>query len=139
MPLLANVEPKNGVRWHRLMVPFERLPMEPLEGVRIGVQYLGTGTVWLDDIVLHHVLFSENEKAELQKMLVVAVQRSSSGRVSDLTSLLEGHWGRFLFQHIPTPAAQPVISAPKPPAATAAAPPKPPTLYQRAKGWVGLK
>jgi hypothetical protein len=137
MPSLAKVEPNNGVRWHRLVVPFEHLPLESLEEVRIGVQYLGNGTLWLDDITLSPVRFSRNEIAELQKMLFVAAERHSAGRISDLTSLLEDYWTQFLFQHIPASTPQPAIALPKPPVATETPPPPKPTWYQRVRGLFG--
>jgi len=139
MPILVNVEPKNGVRWRQVIVPFERLPTESLEGVRIGVQYSGMGTVWIDDVNLYPVLFSANEMVELQKMLVVADQRCSSGRVSDLIMLLEDYWMQFLWQHVPAaPLMQPAVVASKSLPSKDAVSPKPSTLYQRMKGWVGL-
>ena len=141
-PLLAKVEPNNGVRWHRLLVPFERLPMESLEEVRIGVHLAGTPghTVWLDDVALNPVLFLPNEMIELQKMMLVAEQRCSSGRVSDLNSLLESYWAQFLFQHVPATFPQPMVAEAKPPVAKEVpTPPKSsPTLYQRAKGLFGM-
>ena len=136
-PLLANVEPKNGVRWHRLVVPFDRLPLEALTEVRIGVQYSGSGVVWLDDITLYQVLFSANEMMELQKMLVVADRFCTSGRVSDLTSQLEGYWAQFLFQHVPVAIPQPTVASSKPSVASEVPPSPKPTLYQRAKQWGG--
>jgi hypothetical protein len=140
LPCFANVEPKNGVRWHRLLVPFGRLPLESLEEVRIGIQYSGRGTVWLDDITLYHVLFSANEMVELQRRLVVADTYCTSGRVSDLTSLLEGYWTEFLFQFVPDSVPQPAVSTAKPRVAQEVAdPPKTRSWYQRTKGWVGWK
>ena len=136
MPLLANVEPRNGVRWHRVAVPF-RLPLESLEEIRIGIQYSGSGTVWLDDITLHHVSFSANETVELQKIQIAAEQRCAAGRVSELISLLEGYWAQFLFQHVPAPIPQPAVSLPRPSIADEAPPLKSPSLYQRVKGWFG--
>jgi hypothetical protein len=130
----AHVEPKNGVRWHRLVVPLEHLPLESLEDVRIGIQYLGSGSVWLDDISLYQVWFSENEMRELLTILPVADQRCSSGRVSELTSLLEGYWTQFLFQHVPMPQ-----SSSKPPLVKeTSVPQKSPTMSQRVRGWFGL-
>jgi hypothetical protein len=139
MPRFANVEPKNGVRWHQLVVPFERLPTDSLEGVRIGVQYSGIGTVWIDDVKLYPVRFSESEMLELRKMLVVADQRCSSGRVSDLLSLLDDHWIQFLFQRVPVGSlvSAPVVASNPLPPKESAAPSKPPTVYQRVKGWMG--
>jgi len=137
MPRLMNVQPKNGVRWHQLVTTFERLPLESLEEVRIGIQYSGSGTVWLDDIMVYHVLFSADEINELLKLLVVADQRCVLGKVSDLTSQLEDYWTQFLFQHVPAPIPQVAISSPSV-AKEVVEPPKSPTWYQRAKGWVGL-
>ena len=93
-----------------------------------------SGTVWLDDVVVHQALFSANEVSELQKMLAVADRRWSSGRVSDLMSLLDDHWARFLLEHVPTQS--PAISPLKPPVAKEADSPKSPTLYQRVRGWL---
>ena len=139
LPCFEDVEPKNGVRWHRLLVPLERLPLESLEEVRIGIQYSGSGTVWLDDITLYQVLFSANEMVELQRRLVVADRYCTSGRVSDLTSLLEGYWTQFLFQFVSDSVPQPAVSFPKPRIAMEVVePPKSRSWYQRAKDWVGL-
>jgi len=88
---------------------------------------------------LYPVRFSSNEMLELQKMLVVAHQWSSSGRVSDLMSLLEDYWMQFLFEHVPVALPPPsAVVASNPPPSKVAAPPKTPTLYQRMKGWVGM-
>jgi hypothetical protein len=140
MPCFANVEPKQGVRWHQLLVPFGRLPLDSLEEVRIGIQYSGSGTVWLDDITLYPVLFSANEILELQMRLVVADKYCTSGKVSDLTSLLESYWTQFLFRHVPDSIPQPTVAASKPPIAEEVHdPPKPQSWFQRAKDWVGWR
>jgi hypothetical protein len=139
LPCFASVEPKNGVRWHRLLVPFGRLPLESLEEVCIGIQYSGTGTVWLDDITLYQVLFSADEMVELQRRLVVADKYCTSDRVSDLTSLLEGYWTQFLFRFVPDSVPQPVSTPPPRVAEKVADQPQSQSWYQRARGWVGLK
>jgi hypothetical protein len=140
LPSLANVESKNGVRWTQVLVPFERerLPLESLEDVRIGVQYYGTGSIWLDEVTVYPVLFSSSEMVELKRMLLIADQRSSSSRYSDLLTQLEGYWSQFLFRHVPAPIPQPIIADVKPPTAQEVVPPPKPTMYQRAKGWFGL-
>jgi len=140
MPFLLNATPNNGVRWHQLIVPFERLPTESLEGVQIGVQLSDAAIVWLDDVALYPARFSENEMRELQRKLVVAHQRYTSGRVSDLISLLEGHWAQFLFEHVPAAEFQRIASR-TPPPVTNTPPPAPersPTMMQRVRGAFGL-
>ena len=137
MSALVRVQPKNGVRWHRLSVPFRYLP-ESLKEVRIGVQYAGHGTVWLDDVTLYPVLFSAAELGELQRILLVANERRKGDRYSDLLSLFEGHWSQFVFCHVPALVPQPSVSAPSPPVARESAPPpKSPSLYQRVRGLFG--
>ena len=136
---LENVTPKNGVRWQQIIVPFGRLPMNSLEEVRIGVQYSGVGTFWLDDIKLYQVLFSASEMIELQKMSVVANERYSSERVSDLIVQLEGYWPQFLFKHVPATELMPNASPPEKSVTTEkTTPSKPNSLYQRVRGMFGM-
>jgi hypothetical protein len=140
LPRLKSVEPKNGVRWHPLHVPFERMPLDSLENIRIGVQYLGSGTVWLDDVTLYQVSFSAAEMSELQKALIIADQRCTSGKVSDLTSQLESYWAQFLFLRVPATLPQPSVAAATPSVAKdVPTPPKPTTWYRRAKEWAGWR
>ena len=135
---LANTASQNGVRWQRLAVPFGRLPTEAFEEVRVGIQYSGQGTVWLDEMTLHQVMFLESEMFELRKMPAVAQKRYSEGRVSDLISQMEGYWVQFLFEHVPAESVRAAVSSPKSPIASESAPRKSPTLYQRVRGWVAL-
>jgi len=80
-------------------------------------------------------MFSSNEMVELQKMLAVADRRCSSGRFSELISLLEEHWAQLLFQQVLAPAPLPAVSTLKPPVTKEVKPPKSPTMYQRMRGW----
>ncbi|MDR0328698.1 MAG: hypothetical protein LBI05_10425 [Planctomycetaceae bacterium] len=137
---MKSVESKNGVRWHPLHVPFERMPLDSLEEVRIGIQYSGNGTVWIDDVTLYQVSFSAAEMSELQRLLIIADQRCTSGKVSDLSTQLESYWAHFLCRHVPSALPQPSVAASKPSVAKdVPAPPKPATWYQRAKEWAGWR
>ena len=135
MQSLANTAPDGPVRWQPLAVPFRRLPVD-LENVRIGIQYSGPGTVWIDHITLHPAMFLPDEMIELQKIPLVASQRYTSERVSDLISLLESHWAQFLFDHVPVQHGQPSAPPQRTPATKESTPQKQPTLYQRVKNWV---
>ncbi len=100
MPLITQSQPGEGIRWQRMIVPFDRLPRD-LEKFRLGFQLSGPGTVWIDDVTLYHVSFTPNEIKALQRLVLAATARCSQNRVSDLLAILEGHWAQFLYAHVP--------------------------------------
>ncbi|MDR2438046.1 MAG: hypothetical protein LBE12_01575 [Planctomycetaceae bacterium] len=103
LPLLAKSPPQHGVHWYRVIVPFTQLPATGLNDFRIGFRLFGTGTVWIDDVVLYRMTFTSNEIKVLQQIAIVANSRCSSDRISDLLAILEGYWVQYLFRHIPAP------------------------------------
>ncbi|MDR2117395.1 MAG: hypothetical protein LBP87_13545 [Planctomycetaceae bacterium] len=103
LPFLLKSPPQQGVRWYRIIVPFTQLPSTGLNDFRIGFRLFGTGTVWIDDIILYRMTFTSNEIKALQQIALVANSRCSSDRISDLLSILEGYWVQYLFRHIPVP------------------------------------
>ncbi|MDR2756519.1 MAG: hypothetical protein LBC20_12510 [Planctomycetaceae bacterium] len=103
LPLLVKSPPQHGVRWYRVIVPFTQLPTTGLNDFRIGFRLFGTGTVWIDDVILYRMTFTSNEIKVLQQIALVANSRCSSDRISDLLSILEGYWVQYLFRHIPAP------------------------------------
>ncbi len=127
LPLLTKTPPINGVRWQKVVVPFDRLPQEHLDELRIGFEMVGPGTVWIDDVGLYQVAFTKEEQAELYRLVSVADFRCSSDRISDLFTLMEGYWPRFLTEHVPLPA--PIASAPPAPVVATGSP-----MYTQNKG-----
>ncbi|MDR3198849.1 MAG: hypothetical protein LBU34_13365 [Planctomycetaceae bacterium] len=103
LPLLVKSPPQHGVRWYRVIVPFTQLPARGLNDFRIGFRLYGTGTVWIDDLILYRMTFTSNEIKVLQQIALVANSRCSSDRISDLLAILEGYWVQYLFRHIPAP------------------------------------
>ncbi len=101
MPSTADAPSDIDVRWHRLIVPFDRLPNSGTEDFHLGFQLRGPGTIWLDDISLYQVSFTPNEIKALQRLVLAAGARCSQNRVSDLLAILEGYWARFLFAYVP--------------------------------------
>ncbi len=147
-----------GVRWQRLILPFDRLPNSGNEKWNLGFQVTGPGTAWIDDVTLYHVSFTPNEIKTLQRLALAAGARCSQNRVSDLLTILEGHWAQLLHDNVPvadfdsTPRAamaavqQPYAGnaantitqkdlAPKP--ATTAMKAASPSLFDRVKGFFG--
>jgi hypothetical protein len=101
LPLLAKTPSNNGVRWHQVIIPFDRLPTDGLSDFRLGFRLFGPGTVWLDGVTLYQMTFTSNEVKVLQQLVLVANGRCSADRVSDLLTILEGYWAQYLFHHVP--------------------------------------
>jgi hypothetical protein len=100
--------------------PFEvhadDLPLEPQTSMRIGFELAGAGEVWIDDVQLRSLAFSQDERKELAKLIAPASVQRENGQVSDCIRLLEGYWARFLVEYVPLapmPAAQREVSPPK--------------------------
>ena len=136
----------NGSHWRRIVAPFDLLPKENLEDLRIGFQLAGPGTVWIDDVMLYRVAFTQGEQIELYEKVSVAHLRRSKNRISELLVLLEGYWPQFLLQNVPVePIPPPMVVAdvrptysenkavpvlkPEPPKSSS------PGVFDRFKGW----
>ncbi|MDR3181348.1 MAG: hypothetical protein LBT89_00250 [Planctomycetaceae bacterium] len=146
-PYLVKAELKNGIRWQQVIVPFDELPIDKANKVRIGFQVTAPATLWIDAVKLYPVSFFSNEMIELQKVLVAADTRFKQERFSELLTLLESPQCQFLYKNVPLPTL-----VPKPAVSAAAAPVSEnrstagnavdagttsdkPSLYQRFKGW----
>ncbi|MCL2303951.1 MAG: family 10 glycosylhydrolase [Planctomycetaceae bacterium] len=151
---LENVVPIDGVRWFSVTVPFTQLPLNSLENLAIRLDLTAEGTVWIDEIRLDSIAFTESERMELLKMISVASYLPTSNRVSDSVELLEGFWAQLLLENnIETPSllASARLAAPRPPyaaeyrggASKKVEPPKKPTpqtekspsFFSRFKFW----
>ncbi|GHT42132.1 hypothetical protein FACS189443_4800 [Planctomycetales bacterium] len=138
---LPGIRPQNGVCWQQVVVPFDQLPVEGLENLRIGFQLTGHGAVWIDNVKLYSVAFSSDEMVELQKILLAADSRCKEKRFTDLSNLLEGYWAQYLFRNVSSPTPQLVSSRANPKVSAQQIVPKPPetrpTMYENVKGWFG--
>ena len=81
---------------------------------------MGAGEVWVDDVQLFDMAFTENERRELAKLIMVAEYQLQNRQIGDCVRLLEGYWPRFLEDHVPLegdPVAQKSPDAPPSPPA----------------------
>ena len=106
-----------GVEWdHPYELPFDDLPLEGLSQLRVRFDLMGAGEVWIDDVQLFDLAFSENERRELAKLLTFADYQLQNRQVGDCLRLLEGYWVRFLEGNVPLPqTSRPVAQKPAPP------------------------
>jgi len=141
---LSQTQPLDGVKWHPVVVPFNDLPLTDLDTLSVGVELSAPCTVWLDDVKLFHLAFTDAERTSLRKIFSVANYRMNKGRVSDTLDILDGYWSQLLAECIPnieTIAAQQSAAAPAAAAAasspkqTAQLQPSPATSPEQKKTW----
>ena len=101
---------------------FVDLPTQPNLRLRISLELLGAGEVWIDDIRLFDRWILEDEKKDLTKIIMRAVTQRRSGDLAGCYQTLSGYWPRFLLRHVP-PAR--IAARPQPlPARPAQDPPR---------------
>ena len=75
---------------------------------------MGAGEVWIDDVELFPLAFSDRERIELSKVISLAGIQLGKGRIGECTRVLESHWPRFLATHVPLDADSEVASRSEP-------------------------
>lgn len=101
-----------GAEWKQYVFAVDDLPLEGLVQVRARFDLMGAGEVWIDDVQLFDMGFSENERRELAKLIMVAEYQLQNRQVGDCIRLLEGYWPRFLEEHVPLEPAGSVAQKP---------------------------
>ncbi len=86
--------------WAEYYTRFDDLLPTRTTQLRVRVDLVGPGTIWLDDIELNHLSFSEKERVGLVKIIASADEKLNSGDLSDCLRILEGYWPRFLEDHV---------------------------------------
>jgi len=90
-----------GVQWAPYVFQVDDLPLRGLSNLRIRLDLLGPGEVWIDDIRLVDLAFNENELRELAKLITLADVKRQNGQLRDCIRLLEGYWPHFLEANVP--------------------------------------
>jgi hypothetical protein len=89
--------------WKLFEFKADDLPLSQLEDLRIRFDLMGRGEVWIDDIEVVDLRFTDNERTELSRILTHAHFALEGSQLDDCRRLLEGHWAGFLTQHVPLP------------------------------------
>jgi hypothetical protein len=85
--------------WHPYDLWVDDLPGS-LRGLRFGIDVLGPGTVWLDDVEMFELAFSRGERNELSKVIALADLQLREGRVGDCRTTLDEYWMQFLRAYV---------------------------------------
>lgn len=127
--------------WAQHVFQVRDLP-EGLSGVSLHFELTEAGEVWIDDVQISDLEFSDNERIELSKLIALAEYKRSSGEVADCLRILDGYWPRFLASYVPRSTAPLADHPPPPPSNAAAEPPEPaeperkPGMLERVRRWM---
>jgi hypothetical protein len=116
-PELRGVKLSGDFQWYKVVVPFDRLPIDKDEEKNVVLRFSlsGESTIWVDDITLYQVAFTPEETNELFRLMSAADVRRLKYRVSDLMMLFDSYWVQFLLRNTPSKvnsaAANQVVSA----------------------------
>jgi len=119
--------PRNG-QWgaRQMVLEVKGIDQSELDSLRLTIDSISAGRVWIDDIRVHHWFATAAEREELQSQAFLAVQGLQQGDLSPSARLLVNPWAQFLSTR---PAA-----APDKPASKVS--PKPPGVAQRIRNWL---
>jgi hypothetical protein len=87
--------------WHSHEFWIDDLPVDSVSDLRVGMDILGPGTVWFDDIELFDLAFTRSERNELGKIIALADLQLREGRMGDCQTTLERYWLRYLLSYVP--------------------------------------
>ncbi len=122
--------PRNG-QWSPRAVVLEAdgVERDSVDSLRLTIDSLSGGRVWIDDVHLHDQFPTAKERAELQSQAFLAVQGLQRGNLTPSGRLLQNHWACFLLTLGPAPPAQQVMEAVEPVDET-------PGVAERIRSWL---
>ena len=91
--------PKNG-QWGNREVQLEALNIDAanMHSLRLTIDNLSSGQIWLDDIRLHDQFPTVGERDELQSGAFLAVQGLQKSNLAPAGRLLQNGWARYLLR-----------------------------------------
>jgi hypothetical protein len=97
--------------WAPYLVRIDHLPTSGLTDLRVAVDLMGKGEVWVDDVQVFDLWFDKTERSELLKTIALASLKLGKGDVTYCERVLAGFWPQFLRTHVPLENVQLVDSA----------------------------
>ena len=91
--------PKNG-QWGNREVQLEALNIDSanMHSLRLTIDSLSSGQIWIDDIKLHDQFPTVGERDELQSGAFLAVQGLQNNNLAPAGRLLQNGWARYLLK-----------------------------------------
>jgi hypothetical protein len=74
--------------------------------LRVAIDLMGPGEVWIDDVQVFDLWFDKNERTELLKKIALASFYLGKGEVVECDQVLRGYWPEFLRRYVPIDETQ---------------------------------
>jgi hypothetical protein len=89
--------PRDG-KWQAraVVLQLDKIERSAVQSLRLTIDSLSPGRVWIDDVRLHDSFPLTKERGELQSQAFLAVQGFQRGNLTPSARLLQNHWAKFL-------------------------------------------
>jgi len=93
-----------GGQWSHFQLQIDDLPQSDLEKLQVRFDLMTPGCVWIDDVQVFDLAFTDAELDHLGKIVALADYQLQHDQLADCMHELEGYWPRFLSTFVPLPA-----------------------------------
>ena len=103
--------PRDG-KWSQTpcRVEVESLPRCGVESLRLAIDVMNEGTVWIDSVRAEDSFMTETEKSQLQSQMFLALGGIAKGELSHAAKLLESHWVQQMLGGVAEPPRPAIVS-----------------------------
>jgi len=91
-------------------IEIDSLPRCGVESLRIAIDVMNEGTVWVDDVKSEDSFMTAAEKSQLQSQLFLAIGGITKGELTPAVKLLESHWVQQILAS-PTAPQRPTMAS----------------------------
>jgi hypothetical protein len=123
-------------------IEIDSLPRCGVESLRLAIDVMNEGTVWIDDVKSEDSFMTAAEKSHLQSQVFLAIGGITKGELSPAVKLLESHWIQQILGS-PTEPTRPTMVSSKESLQRvgeknekSATEPSRPGIAERLKGWL---
>lgn len=99
--------------WSPFILQIDDLPREGLEEFRIGFDLMGPGEVWIDDVQVYDLSFTEQEQFQISRLIAAADFHLRESNLAAAAAVLDGYWPKFLGEHV-DPSQAEIADTPRP-------------------------
>ena len=120
LPAARLLEDHRAKQWNVYQFGVDSLALDSRAMMRIRIELVGSGEIWVDHILLHDLVYPLNVYPESDQQVLALVQHVKAPRRAlvarqyrDCQRLLDSYWSQFVLEYLPA------IEQPSPEAANA--------------------